>query len=90
MDAPPEFDAFCRAFHEDIHLIHPALDDAIAAATGSLNNRQKASLKEFLAVLLASSSDSDLEELWDSSPSDWLFEHKESIRPFLTDVLGKL
>jgi hypothetical protein len=92
MKVPPEFDAFCRAFHQDIHLVHPNLDDAIGAALASLdlNDGQKASLKSFLAELLDSSSDSDLEDVWNRSPSDWLFEHKESIRRFLADVLARL
>jgi hypothetical protein len=88
MTVPSEFETFCRAFHQDIFILHPKVEDAVRVALMSLDDRQKRSLRDFLVELVSDKfSDEDLRVLWSNSGADF---HLRGARQFFGTVLKEL
>lgn len=88
MNSPSEFETFCRAFHQDIFILHPKVEDAVRVALMPLDDRQRRSLKDFLVELVSDKfSERELRLIWEKSGADF---NLRGARQFFGMVLKEL
>lgn len=84
MTPSPEFRKLCRAFHQDIGLVHASADAAITFALSCLTPSEQAAVKKFLAAALREPIDgAALLKMWSSSPAEIFFTKEEGLINFL-------
>ena len=83
------FLGFTQHFHQDVHLVHSTLAEAVSDYVASTPVEEVKELASFISNALETMSDKELDALWDKSRSDLFFAEGET-RPVLQEVLRVL
>jgi hypothetical protein len=94
MRVPPEFQDFCRRFHQDAFF--PGVSEAIGAVLKSFDDRQKKVLEDFILSLIDNdapniNAGTQLKRLWQKNNSDhWIGGGAKGAKEFFREVLNQL
>jgi len=84
MNVPNAFNELCRAFHQDILLVHETFEAAVHSCSDHLTKGDAEIARAFIEALLRNDTlDQTLDALWLKSPSDWHVSGKGGVRQLL-------